>query len=134
MAACEDPRNFTGQDLVKELQGKMRKYPVVGFNHPYPYYLAVIALCTAGANVGDIHVNKMLNAVNDSIHGVDTLSLGVVATACVYQKQKQKNSTVTAILQTAVKALKAIQEKKGGNKYGNEISTVHGAMVRSTNV
>ena len=133
MAACGDPRNFTGQDLVKELQGKMRKYPVDGFNHPYPYYLAVIALCTAGANVSDIHVNRMVSAVNDSCGGVDTLSLGVVATACVYQKQKQKNGTVTAILQKAVKVLKGIQGKKGGNKFGNEISTVHAAMVRSTN-
>ena len=135
MAACGDPRNFQGQDLVKELQGKLRKYPVVGFNHPFPYNLAVLALCTAGASVSSDQIERVARgAQNDSTHGVDTLSLGVVAAGCLYQRQYKNNDTVKRHITNAVAHLKRIQETNGGKKFGNEISTANGVMVRIRSV
>ena len=130
MAACGDPRNFQGQDLVKELQDKLRKYPVVGFNHPFQYNLAVLALCTAGATVSSDQMEGLSAVKNDSTHSAGTLSMGVVAAGCLYQKQyKQKHIGVRRRITKAVAHLKRIQETNGGEKFGSEISTANGVMV-----
>lgn len=88
LATCQDPWQFYGLDLVTSLHRKLDKFPQVGFNHPFQYSLAVIALCTAGKDVGQ---RKYLNYI---IHNIpnqtpaahasgDTLSMHIFALTCV---------------------------------------------------
>ncbi|XP_020616706.1 gastric intrinsic factor-like [Orbicella faveolata] len=81
-------------DLVTSLYQKLDKFPQVGFDHPFQYSLAIIALCTAGKDVGQ---KKYLNYI---IHNIpnqtaashasgDTLSMHIFALTCVKQFVKK---------------------------------------------
>ena len=94
LASCQDPWKFHGMDLVTSLYQKLEKFPQVGFNHPFQYSLAIIALCTAGKDVGQ---RKYLNYI---IHNIpyqtaaahasgDTLAMHVFALTCVKQLVKK---------------------------------------------
>ena len=134
MAACEDPLNFAGQDLVKELQGKLRKYPTVGFNHPFQYNLAVLTLCTAGASIKYNQVARLVSrTISHQVDDVDTLSVGVVAARCINRKQNKQSKKLRTYIKRAATHLKRVQEKSGGSKFGTEISTANGVMVRIPN-
>ena len=94
LATCQDPRKFYGMDLVTSLYQKLDKFPQVGFNHPFQYSLAIIALCTAGKDVGQRkYLNYILHNIPQqgaAVHASgDTLSMHIFALTCVKQFVKK---------------------------------------------
>ena len=94
LATCQDPRKFYGMDLVTSLYQKLDKFPQVGFNHPFQYSLAIIALCTAGKDVGQRkYLNYILHNIPQQGAAVyssgDTLSMHIFALTCVKQFVKK---------------------------------------------
>lgn len=95
LASCQDPEKFYGLDLVTSLQNKLDNYPHVGFNHPFQYSLAVIALCSAGKDVGK---NKYVNYIVPNIANQtaaahasgDTLSMHIFALTCAKEFAKKE--------------------------------------------
>ena len=89
LAACRDPRQFYGLDLVTSLKKKLDKYPHVGFNHPFQFSIAMTALCTAGKDVGKWkYVNYIINNIPDQTISTahasgDTLAMHIFALTCV---------------------------------------------------
>ena len=89
MATCRDPWQFYGLDLVTSLEKKLDNYPQVGFNHPFPFSLAIIALCTAGKDVGKWkYVQYIIKNVQKQSTGTahasgSTLSMHLLALVCV---------------------------------------------------
>lgn len=95
LATCHDPWKFYGLDLVTSLYQKLDKFPQVGFNHPFQYSLAIIALCTAGKDVGQRkHLNYIIENIPHQTAAAhasgDTLSMHIFALTCV--KQFVKNA------------------------------------------
>ena len=99
MATCRDPKNFYEINLLRSLDTKLGKYPQSGFDHPHQYSLAVIALCSSGANfvkkfaylrniIG--RIAKELATVNDT--SSDTLAMQVLALSCVKTSMKRKEA------------------------------------------
>lgn len=104
LASCQDPKNFYDFDLVSSLKTKLSKYPEVGFNHPFQYSLAVLALCSSRHNLGRIkfgYVDKILHSIPAQLPSViasgDTLALQIMALTCIKKSIKRKGSE--AILQ-----------------------------------
>lgn len=90
LATCRDPWKFYGLDLVTSLYQKLDKFPQVGFNHPFQYSLATIALCTAGKDVGKgKYLNYIINNIPHQTAAAhasgDTLSMHIFALTCVKQ-------------------------------------------------
>lgn len=99
MATCRDPKNFYEINLLRSLHTKLGKYPQSGFDHPHQYSLAVVALCSSGANFGKKfaylrniidRIAKELATVNDT--SSDTLALQVLALSCVKTSMKRKET------------------------------------------
>lgn len=94
LATCQNPWQFYGLDLVTSLNQKLDKFPQVGFNHPFQFSLAIIALCIAGKDVGQ---KKYLNYIRNNIPNQttaahasgDTLSMHIFALTCVKQFVKK---------------------------------------------
>lgn len=94
LATCQDPWKFYGKDLVTSLYQKLDKFPQVGFNHPFQYSLAIIALCTAGKDVGqkkylNYIIHNIPNQTAASYASGDTLSMHIFALTCVKQFVKK---------------------------------------------
>ena len=89
VATCRDPWQFYGLDLVTSLQEKLDKYPQVGFNHPFQFSLSMIALCTAGKDVGKWkYVNYIINniqkqSITTAYASGNTMSMHILALKCV---------------------------------------------------
>ena len=99
MATCRDPKNFYEINLLRSLHTKLGKYPQSGFDHPHQYSLAVMALCSSGANIGKRfaylrniidRITKELATVNDT--DSDTLAMQVLALSCVKTSMKRKEA------------------------------------------
>lgn len=75
-------------DLVTSLYQKLDKFPQVGFDHPFQYSLAIIALCTAGKDVGQKkYLNYIIhNIPNQLLDG--TFGENEVTAALSYQASK----------------------------------------------
>lgn len=94
LATCQNPWQFYGLDLVTSLHQKLDKFPQVGFNHPFQFSLAIIALCIAGKDVGQ---KKYLNYIRNNIPNQtkaahasgDTLSMHIFALTCAKQFVKK---------------------------------------------
>ena len=98
MATCRNPKNFYEINLLRSLHTKLGKYPQSGFDHPHQYSLAVMALCSSGANIGKRRylrniidrIAKELATVNDT--SSDTLAMQVLALSCVKTSMKRKEA------------------------------------------
>ena len=94
LATCHDPWKFYGLDLVTSLYQKLDKFPQLGFNHPFQYSLAIIALCTAGKDVGqrkywNYIIHNIPNQTAAAHASGDTLSMHVFALTCVKEFAKK---------------------------------------------
>ncbi|XP_078358162.1 transcobalamin-1-like [Oculina patagonica] len=88
LATCRDPWQFYGLNLVSSLQNQLDKYPLVGLDHPFQFSLAVIALCSAGKDVGqlkyvDYIINNIRNQTTAAHASGDTLAMHIFALTCV---------------------------------------------------
>jgi len=110
LATCRNPEKFYGLDLVTSLLSKVDNYPRVGFNHPFQYSLAIVALCTAGKDLGE---KKYLNYIienipkqTDAAHASgDTLAMHIFALKCVkkFVKGEGKSTSLKLKIQDAAK-------------------------------
>ena len=98
LASCRDPQNFYDFNLVSSLKTKLSEYPQVGFNHPFQYSLAVLALCSSG-HLGRMefgYVNNILLSISEQSPSVlasgDTLAMQIMALTCVTKSIKKKGS------------------------------------------
>ena len=88
LAACRNPWQFYGLDLVTSLKKKLDKYPHVGFNHPFQFSIAMTALCTAGKDVGkwkyvNYIINNIPNQTGAAHASANTLTMHLFALTCV---------------------------------------------------
>ena len=95
LASCRDPQNFYDFNLVSSLEIKLSNYPQVGFNHPFQYSLAVLALCSSGRmELG--YVNNILLSISEQLPSLyasgDTLAMQIMALTCVTRSIKRKES------------------------------------------
>lgn len=95
LASCRDPQNFYDFNLVSSLETKLSNYPQVGFNHPFQYSLAVLALCSSGRmELG--YVNNILLSISEQLPSLyasgDTLAMQIMALTCVTRSIKRKES------------------------------------------
>lgn len=110
LATCKDPSNFYDFNLIKSLKDKLTKFPQLGFNHPFQYSLAVMALCSSNAplerkTLG--HVNEILKKVENESHTAsyhaDTLAMQIMALTCIKNSIKgQKKKALEKKIQKAV--------------------------------
>jgi hypothetical protein len=94
LAICKDPRAFHDYNLIKRLEDGIKEYPVVGFNHPFPYSLAVLALCTSGHgqqsySTYTMMLKKMILENTGSVHAGDTIAMATMALSCMYERQAE---------------------------------------------
>lgn len=94
LAICKDPKSFRGVNLVQRLQQGLKEYPVTGFDHPFQYSLAVLALCISGNGQNlyrnyTLAIEKMMrdNVSSNPGHSSDTVSMAIMALTCMYDKQ-----------------------------------------------
>ena len=109
LASCRNPEKFYGLDLVTSLLSKLYSYPRVGFNHPFQYSLAIIALCTAGKDLGK---KKYLNYILENNRkqtaaayaSGDTLAMHIFALKCVkkFVKGEGKSTSLKLKIQDAI--------------------------------
>ena len=118
LATCENPWQFYGLDLVTSLNQKLDKFPQVGFNHPFQYSLAIIALCTAGKNVGqrkylNYIIHNIPNQTTSAHASGDTLSMHIFALTCVKQFVKgAKQFSLKRRIQGGINAASKILYKR----------------------
>ena len=97
LASCRDPRNFYDFNLVRSLETKLSNYPQVGFNHPFQYSLAVLALCSSGRmKLALGYVKNILLSISEQLPSVhasgDTLAMQIMALTCASKSIKKKKS------------------------------------------
>ena len=129
ISLCQDPRNFSGYDLIPPLLSGFALFKTIPeFRNYFGYSLAVIALCNAGHRVPDDVVRELLNGANRtvSVHSGDIDSLILQALSCItnssYQNEVQRAS------ERIVTQLISKQNKTTG-AFGNQYSTAHVIMV-----
>ncbi|KAK3737544.1 hypothetical protein QZH41_010653, partial [Actinostola sp. cb2023] len=159
-AICKHPAAFHGHDLIKRLKDGIKEYPVVGFNHPFPYSLAVLALCTSGHGSESFstytHMIRNMtyhNIKNNPVHSGDTVALATMALTCMYSKQpkpkpcyfghwfcyyrNRKRSLREVLRRTIWETARWLkrQQKRDGS-FGNSITTalVVQALLSASNV
>lgn len=133
ISICQDPRAFHGHNLIKRLQDGLKAYPVVGFNHPYPYSLAVLSLCMSGHGKTFYleYALKIRDIVNiNSTHSKDTVALATMALACMRDKKKDDLICSNVLKQTIKVATNWLMaQQKSDGSFGNSITTAHVAKV-----
>ena len=99
LASCRDPQNFYDFNLVSSLKAKLSKYPQPGFNHPYQYSLAAMALCSSRHDLGRMkfsYVDKILQSIPERLPSGfasgDTLAMQIMALTCVKKSMKTRGS------------------------------------------
>ena len=129
ISLCQDPRNFSGYDLITPLLSGFALFKKIPeFNNYFGYSLAVIALCNADHRVPDKVVRELLNGANRKVsyHSEDIDSLILQALSCIsnssYQNEVHKAS------ETISGQLIRKQNKTTG-AFGNQYSTAHVIMV-----
>lgn len=95
-AICQDPRAFHGYNLIKRVEDGIKEYPIVGFNHPFQYALAVLSLCTSGHSQASYEtytkmLAKMILKNRKSVHAGDTIAMATMALSCMYKKQRPRH-------------------------------------------
>ncbi|KAL9981611.1 hypothetical protein ACROYT_G010337 [Oculina patagonica] len=94
LATCRDPQNFYDFNLVSSLKNKLSKFPQVGFDHPFQYSLAVLALCSSGKDLGKkklTYVKDILKSIPNQLEHAygDTLAMHVLALKCIKKSIKK---------------------------------------------
>lgn len=140
LASCRDPQNFYDFNLVSSLKTKLSKYPQVGFDHPFQYSLAVLALCSSRHDLGRTkygYVDKILQSIpthSPVIASGDTLALQIMALTCVTKSIKRKGSE--AILQKIqdgidLASTELVNRQLNDSTFGeNEVTAALASQVR----
>ena len=100
MATCQDPHHVNQSKLIRALKTKLDKYPHLGFNHPFQYSWAVMALCSTGIDLGKkklAYAKKVMESSKQRLARVegctgDTLHMQVLALTCVEKTLKRNDS------------------------------------------
>ena len=93
------------------LQIKIEKYPQLGFEHPFQYSIAIMALCSSGTDLGKkklVYLNNIMNSIPQQLARVDdttsdTLSMQVMALSCAKKSIKNTKSRKTKALKKKIK-------------------------------
>ena len=128
ISLCQDPRNFSGYDLIPPLLSGFASFKIKEFNDYFGYSLAVIALYNAGHRVPDDVVRELLNGADrtGSVHSSDIDSLILQALSCITNSTYQNE--VHRASDKIVTQLTSKQNKTTG-AFGNQYSTAHVIMV-----
>ena len=140
LASCRDPKNFYDFNLVSSLKTKLSKYPQVGFNHPFQYSLAVLALCSSRHNLGRLkfgYVDKILQSIPEQLPSViangDTLAMQIMALTCVSKSIKKKGSeTILQKIKDGINITSAelVNHQKNDSTFGeNEVTAALASQV-----
>ena len=100
MATCQDPHHVNQSKLIRALKTKLDKYPHLGFNHPFQYSWAVMALCSTGIDLGKkkfAYAKKVMESSKQRLDreegcSGDTLHMQVLALTCVEKTLKKNDS------------------------------------------
>ena len=132
LATCRDPEQFYGLDLIASLQSKVAIYPHVGFNHPFQYSLAIIALCIAGKDLGkEKYLNYIINnipAQTAAAHASgDVLAMHIFALTCVkeFVKGEVKSKSLKLEIEGAIKTASEVLRNRQLNDstFGQNVVT-----------
>ena len=129
ISLCQDPRNFSGYDLIPPLLSGFALFKKIpGFNNYFRYSIAVIALCNAGHRVPDDVVRELLNGANRTVsfHSGDIDSLILQALSCISNSPYQ-NKVHRAAGRIATRLIS--KQNKTTGAFGNQYSTAHAIMV-----
>ena len=153
-ALCQDPKSYHGYNLIKTVEDGIKKYPVVGFNHPFPYALAVLSVCTSGYGQDSYEtytkmLSKMIMKNRNSVHAGDTISMATMALTCMYKSLRRLRrldcryvywyrrtadrklcrlrSKLRWIIWFATRWLRRRQKRDGS--FGNSITSAHAVQV-----
>ena len=113
--------------LVQRMKDGISEYPVVGFNHPFPYGLAVLGLCMSGEGRECIQVMPTSWCRSSrsqlSCTMLETqVSMLTLALSCIHKDESLKNNqTIKSTLQDAANTMVNSQKKDGS--FGNSITT-----------
>jgi hypothetical protein len=135
LAICKDPRSFYGYNLIKRLQDGIKEYPVVGFNHPFPYSLAVLSLCISGYGQHSyleytLKIRDMINQNIHTTHSGDTIAMATMALTCMEEKKKDDRTCSSVLQKTISLATKWMMKNQNDDgSFGNSITTAHVAKV-----
>lgn len=150
LAICKDPKSFRGHNLVNRLQQGLKQYPVVGFNHPFQYSLAVLALCISGNGQQfyrdyTLAISKMIrdNVNSNPGHSGDTVSMAIMALTCMYDKQprpsrcffwscyRRRRNSLRYLLRKVITraALWLKRQQKRDGSFGNSITSALAVQV-----
>lgn len=139
LATCRDPQNFYDFNLVSSLKNKLSKYPQVGFDHPFQYSLAVMALCSSGKDLGrkkTTYVKEILHSVPDQTDYAsgDTLAMQVMALTCIKKSiKKQGNKALIKKINKGINTTSSELAKRQLNDttFGeNEVTAALASQVR----
>lgn len=131
LGTCQDPKDYAR--LVKRLKDGIPEYPVVGFDHPFPYGLAILGLCISGEGreLYPSYADKLVPLIKKSVHlthAGDTMSMLTLALSCIYKDESLKNNqTIKTTLKQAANTLVNSQKKDGS--FGNSITTALSVQV-----
>ena len=129
ISLCQDPRNFSGYDLIPPLLSGFALFKKIPeFNNYFGYSLAVIALCNAGHRVPDKVVSELLHGVNRKVtyHSGDIDSLILQALSCITNSPYQ-NEVHQASERISGRLIR--KQNKTTGAFGNQYSTAHVIMV-----
>ena len=128
ISLCQDPRNFSGYDLIPPLLSGFASFKIKEFNDYFGYSLAVIALYNAGHRVPDDVVRELLNGADrtGSVHSSDIDSLILQALSCITNSPYQ-NEVHRAWERIAIQLIR--KQNKTTGAFGNQYSTAHVIMV-----
>ncbi|XP_031557454.1 transcobalamin-2-like [Actinia tenebrosa] len=135
LSICQDPRAFHGHNLIKRLEDGIKAYPVVGFNHPFPYSLAVLSLCMSGHGEASyseyaLKIRNTINQIINSTHSKDTVAMATMALACMRDKTKNDAICSNVLKKTIKVATNWMMTKQNSNgSFGNSITTAHVAKA-----
>lgn len=143
MSACHDPQNFSDFNLLRALKTKMGKYPQWGFEHPFQYSYAVMALCSSRANFGKRKATYRDNIVDSipqqlaAVHSInsDTLAMQTLALSCLKETMKRKGAKQKKIIEAIKNATDELKERQMNDSTfgGNEVTAALAAQVSNNN-
>ena len=138
LATCRDPQKFYDFDLIQALEIKLEKYPEPGFDHPFQYGLAVLALCSNRGRI-DVkkltkHVRKIKSKIESQLGGygdTDTLSVEVLALSCILKAKNSEGKLLTDAQEAVDAASLELHQRqqKDATFHENEVSAALAAQV-----
>ena len=136
LATCRDPQNFYDFNLVTSLKNKLSKFPQVGFDNPFQYSLAVLALCSSRKDLGReklTYVREISQSIENELDYAsgDTFAMQVMALTCI-KKSIKKGAFPEKIkngIDTASSAL--VNRQMNDTTFGeNEVTAALASQVR----